>query len=157
MSENNINISGVGGDVVGVGVSGSGNIIGGQISVSGQLTLNAQQLARMPDTYATGLKAFCDEANRQLKANDVPPEQVAEVQKEIEALASEVKDLPADAPPPPTRKLNIAAKFANMAKRLLKVLPDTAETVAAFTPLAPFSKLIGTGVEELVNSIRQEG
>jgi hypothetical protein len=157
MSENNINISGVGGDVVGVGVSGSGNIIGGQINVSGQLTLNAQQLAQMPDDYASSLKAFCNEANRQLKANKVPPEKVAEVQTQMESLATEVEGLPADEPPPPTRKLNIAAKFANMAKGLLKVLPDTAETIAAFTPLAPFSKLIGTGVEELVKSIRKEG
>ena len=36
---------------------------------------------------------------------------------------------------------------------MLKVLPEAAETAATFTPLAPFSKLIGKGVKQLVDAI----
>ncbi len=36
---------------------------------------------------------------------------------------------------------------------MLKVLPQAAETVVPFTPLAPFSKIIGKGVEQLVDEL----
>ena len=39
---------------------------------------------------------------------------------------------------------------------MLNVLPKTVETVSAFTPLAPFSKLIGEGVQQLVEAIQSE-
>jgi hypothetical protein len=36
---------------------------------------------------------------------------------------------------------------------VLKVLPEAAETAAIFTPLAPFSKLIGKGTQQIVDAI----
>jgi hypothetical protein len=39
---------------------------------------------------------------------------------------------------------------------VVKVLPKTVETVSALTPLAPFSKLIGEGVQQLVEAIQRE-
>ena len=35
----------------------------------------------------------------------------------------------------------------------MDVLPQAAETTATFTPLAPFSKLIGKGVQGIVDAI----
>jgi hypothetical protein len=37
---------------------------------------------------------------------------------------------------------------------VLTVLPEAAETAATFTPLAPFSKLIGKGVQGIVDAIK---
>jgi len=41
-------------------------------------------------------------------------------------------------------------------KNVLPVLPKTAETVAMFTPLAPFSKIIGETVEKVVAGVQKE-
>jgi len=38
----------------------------------------------------------------------------------------------------------------------LKVLPKTAETVAAFTPLAPFSRLIREATQSVIEAIQKE-
>ena len=39
---------------------------------------------------------------------------------------------------------------------MLKVLPQAAETAATFTPLAPFNKIIGKGVEQVVEEISKK-
>ena len=39
---------------------------------------------------------------------------------------------------------------------MLDVLPQAAETAATFTPLAPFSKLIGKGVQGIVDAIAKK-
>ena len=152
-----IKISGVGGDVVGVGVSGTGNIVGKNITVSGGITINANQLAKLPGEYATSLKEFSEAVNEQLKLNKVPEEKIAPVRQEVEALAKEVEAVKPDAPATFTQKSSITSRLANVTKGLLKILPDTAETLAAFSPLAPFSKLIGAGVNEIIKAVRSEG
>lgn len=153
----NINISGVGGDVVGVGVTGSGNIVGKNITVHGGIRLDPQLLARLPGEYATSLKVFSTAVNAQLQASQVPAEKVEPLQKEVEALAKEVETIKPEEPVSFTKKSSLTARLAGLAKNLLKTLPDTAATIATFTPLAPFSKLIGTGVEEIMKAVRAEG
>ena len=154
---NRINISGVGGDVIGVGVSGSGNIVGKQINVPSGLRLSSEQLARLPDEYASSLRAFSEAVNRQIAAQRVPAAAIAPVQTEVEALVNEVEQVKPDKPVPIVKKAGITTRLAAIAKGLLKILPQTAETVATFTPLAPFSKLIGTGVDEVIKSVQEEG
>lgn len=152
-----IKISGVGGDVVGVGVSGTGNIVGKNITISGGITLNAQQLAKLPNEYAASLKSFSEAVNEQLKAHNVPQEKIAPVQQEVEALAKEVEAVKPGEAVRFTQKSSITSRVANIAKGLLKILPNTAETIASFTPLAPFGKLIGTGVSEIIKAVQSEG
>ena len=55
------------------------------------------------------------------------------------------------------KKMTLGARFAQAAKSVLKLLPKTAETIAAFSPLAPFGKLIGQGVEGIVEAMVKEG
>jgi hypothetical protein len=153
----NINISGTGGDVVGVGVTGSGNIVGKNITVHGGIRLDPQLLARLPDEYATSLQAFTEAVNTQLQVQKVPAEKVEPLQKEVEALAKETEGIKPAVPPSPLKKATLMTKLAGLAKNLLKTLPDAAAVAATFTPLAPFSKLIGTGVEEIVKMARDEG
>jgi hypothetical protein len=52
------------------------------------------------------------------------------------------------------KQTNIEAKTGSLIQKVLNVLPQAAETAATFTPLAPFSKLIGKSVQEIVNAIR---
>lgn len=151
----NINISGVSGDVIGVGVEGVGHTFGKNITV-GTININANQLKKMPGEYAKSLENFSKSANEQLKINKIPQEKVAPVQESINELAKEVEDVKPDEKISVVKKKNIDAKFTSVVEGLLKVLPKTAETIAAFTPLAPFGKLIGQGVEELVKTIQKE-
>ena len=44
-------------------------------------------------------------------------------------------------------------KTATTIQKVLDVLPKAAEIAATFTPLAPFSKLIGKGVIQIVDAI----
>lgn len=151
-----IHIGNVGGDVTGVGVSGSGNIIGKSIDISGTVSLSNQQLQNVPSEYANGLKSFSESVNQQLKANNVPPEKVKPIQESINELVKETEGVKPDQPVGVIKQSGLKSKFINVAKNVLKVLPKTAETVAAFTPLAPFSKLIGEGTQHLVDAIQKE-
>ena len=53
------------------------------------------------------------------------------------------------------KQTNIEAKTASVIQKVLNVLPQASETAATFTPLAPFSKLIGKGMQEMVNAIQR--
>ena len=68
-----INISGTHGDLFGVGVSSSGNIIGKNI-VGGSGTINVAetQLQKIPNEYAQALKDFSESVNQQLKGRQIP-------------------------------------------------------------------------------------
>ena len=79
-SDDGIHIGNVGGNVIGVGVKGSGNIIGENISI-GSVSLSDQQLRKIPQEYADSLKAFTDAINQQFKANNVPADKVQEYNK----------------------------------------------------------------------------
>jgi hypothetical protein len=151
-----VHIGNVGGDVVGVGVSGSGNIIGKDIDISGTVSISNQQLQNVPSEYANSLKSFTESINQQLKANNVPPEKVKLIQESINDLAKESEGVKPDQPVGVIKQSDLKSKFINVAKNVLKVLPKTAETVAAFTPLASFSKLIGEGTQHLVDAIQKE-
>lgn len=57
-NKNTIKINGTKGDVIGVGVSGSGNVIGKNIVVgSGTINVSQTQLQQIPNEYATALES----------------------------------------------------------------------------------------------------
>lgn len=151
-----IHFGNVGGDVIGVGVSGSGNIIGKNIYISGTVTISNQQLQNVSDEYANSLKSFSESLNRQLEANNVPPEKVKPIQESINELVKESEGIKTDQQVGIIKQSDLKSKFINVAKHVLTVLPKTTETVAAFTPLAPFSKLIGEATERLVEAVQKE-
>jgi hypothetical protein len=151
------NIDHAGGDVFGVGISGCGNVIGKNVVVgSGTINVSQTQLQQIPNEYATALKQFSSGISNQLKGKQIPEEQIKSVNNSLEELAKEVQDVK---PPKEgeeldyAKQVNIESKTATVIQRVLTVLPEAAETVATFTPLAPFSKLIGKGVTQIVNAI----
>lgn len=151
-----VNISGVGGDVVGGVVKGTGNIVGKEVTVSGTVTVNPDRLDRMAPEYAQSLQAFAEGLNQRLAEQEVPPEQMAEVNESVDALAAEAEDLPTEEPPTEEKKRGIWQRLAGVGRSLLKVLPDAAEAVTALTPLAPFGKIIGKAVDGVVAAVQDE-
>jgi hypothetical protein len=151
-----IHFGNVGGDVVGVGVSGSGNIIGKSIDISGTVNISNQQLQNVPSEYANSLKSFSESINKQLKTNNVPSEKVKPIQESINELVKESEGIKPDQQVGIIKQSDLKSKFINVAKHVLNVLPKTTETIAAFTPLAPFSKLIGEVTQHLVEAIQKE-
>jgi hypothetical protein len=141
-----IHIDNAGGDVIGVGITGSGNVIGKNIMI------NKQQLQNMPSEYAESLAKFMQE----LKKYYIPSEQTKSIQDSLSDFTKEVEDIKPQEKINTVKQKNLNSKFSIFAEKILKVLPRTAETVAAFTPLSPFSKLIGEEVQQLVQSIQKE-
>jgi hypothetical protein len=156
--ENNkgIHISGVGGDVFGLDVSGSGNVIGKNISLSGTINVNNEQLSKIPDEYAKALKDFSASINKQITNHNIYQSQLVPLQESINELAKETEGIKPDQEVVVVKKTELKTKFVNVAKNVLKVLPKTAETVAAFTPLAPFSRLIGEATQSVIEAIQKE-
>ena len=74
-NKSTIKINGTKGDVIGVGISGSGNVIGKNIVVgSGTINVSQTQLQQIPNEYATALKEFSEQINNQLKGKQLPEE-----------------------------------------------------------------------------------
>src|SRR5688572_27505533 len=146
--KNSVNIENTGGDVIGVGVSGSGNVIGKNVVVgSGTINASETQLQRIPSEYANALKEFSENINQQLKGRQIPEEEVKSINNSMNELAKEVEDIkPAkEEEIDYLKQTQVESKTASLIQRVLTVLPEAAETAATFTPLAPFSKLIGKG------------
>jgi hypothetical protein len=132
-------------------ITGNGNVVGeGNV-----ITINQQQLAKIPDEYAKSLQAFSEAVNAQLKKHNVSKEKAAPVQKSIDELAKEVEDIKPEEKIDIEKKEDIKGKLTKAVIRLLKILPEGGETLATFTPLAPFSKIIGKGVEEIVKEFQK--
>jgi soluble cytochrome b562 len=159
---NSIKIEKTGGDVFGVGVSGSGHTIGKNIVVgSGTINVSETELQKIPNEYAQALKDFSESINRQLKGKQIPEEEVKSINNNMNELAKEVEDIKQpgkegeqqEAEIDYVKQTQIETKTASLIQRVLQVLPEAAETAATFTPLAPFSKLIGKGTQQIVNAI----
>jgi len=144
-------IGSVGGDVIGVDVKGSSNIVGKNISIK------LGQLEKIPIEYADSLKAFTDAINQQFRANNIPFDKVAEVQKNVDEFSKELEGVKPGQDPGIVKKSNLKSKLINIAKAALVILPKAVPAVlSAFTPLQPFSQLIGEDTETLVKAIQKE-
>jgi len=147
--ENNdkgIHIGNVGGDVIGVGVTGSGNVIGTNI------TINRQQLQNMQSEYSVSLREFIKELNK----FNIPPEEAKPIQDSLNDFTKEVEGMKPEEKVNTVKQKSLNSKFSIFAQKVLKILPKTAETLVAFTPLAPFSKIIGEEVQQLVQVIQKD-
>ena len=155
-SNKSVGIPGTQGDVFGFGFSGSANIIGKDISV-GSVGIGDQQLQKIPQEYADSLKAFTDAINQQFKTNNVPSDKVAEVQRNVNEFSKELEGVKPGQDLGIIKKSNLKSKLINIAKAALTILPKTLPVVlSAFTPLQPFSQLIGEDTQVLVQAVQKE-
>jgi hypothetical protein len=154
-----INISGTGGDVFGVGISGSGNIFTNKPRVNlnnNQLSIDPHILSKINEQYANALQEFTNKVNEEITKNQIPTEKILPVQESINELAKETEGIIPGVSPSFTKNENWRSKFIAVSKHVLKVLPKTGETFAAFTPLAPFKELIREGLDHFVKGIQGE-
>lgn len=143
----------IGGDVVGSGFQGTvQGFIAHTFTVHGDLSMGDGA----PNEYVQGVQAFAKNVDEQLKAVPAPPEAVRPLQEATGELAREAAKIEPDQPVSVSRKMTLRARLYAVAEGLLRVVPRTAEAVAALTPLAPFSKLIGEGLEEVVKAVAGE-
>jgi len=144
-----INIQNTRGDVLGVGVSGSGNIIGKQIKIN-QATYNKLEpefrnsleefLAMINEHNAT----LTEDEKKSLKESIDGLAKVSEGLKEGQVVKDdETKD-------------EIKSKQITLAEKIVNYLPKVAESIALATPLAPFSKVIGEGTGYFAEWIRRK-
>jgi hypothetical protein len=151
-----INIQGTDGDVIGVGVSGSGNIFGKNIVVgSGTINVSQHELSRIPvPEYAKALREFSESVNQQLKGKQIHEEQVNEINTNLNELAKEVQDVkPGEEQQiTPAKKRILNGKLGSVVRVVAKYALPSAATIASslFAPLAPFSSLIGESVQKVV-------
>jgi hypothetical protein len=144
------------GDIIGVNVSGSGHTIGKNIVIgSGTINVNENQLEKIPNEYADALKKFTESLNQQFKDQQVPKEQIQEINKSLEDLAKEVEDVKPEEEKEkisPGKKRILNGKFGKVVQTVLKVLPTATKIGSSlFAPLSPFSDLIGESVQKVVD------
>jgi hypothetical protein len=152
--DSSIKINNVKGDVFGVGVSGNENIFGKEIS--GTINIKKQILDNLSDNYSEAFEKFIQNLNEQIKKNNLTPEKVNLIQQAVTDLTKETEGISPGKEPTTLKKEAWRGKFFEVLRRVLPVLPKAAETIAAFTPLAPFSKIIGDTVEKVIKKVQEE-
>ena len=125
-------------------------------NISGTVSINNQILDRLPEEYSNAFKEFTEKINEKIKRNYIIPEKVEPIQESINELAKETEAISPNEVPSILKQQTWKEKFFRVLKNVLPVLPKTAETIAAFTPLAPFSRIIGESVEKLVGGVQKE-
>jgi hypothetical protein len=139
-------------------VSGQGIIIGKDIQI-GSINIDSlnKELKNVPSEYKDSLKKFSDELNKELKKYQVPKEKTDQIQQSIVALGKEVEDVTPgrEGKVDYVKQTNIEARTTDVIGKVLDALPPAAETIALFTPLNPFSRLIRTGVQKIVDAVKQ--
>lgn len=116
------------------------------------------QLQKIPNEYSQALREFSEKINEQFKGVQIPEQEVKSINKSMDELAEEVKDIKQETQEKKeidyVKQVQIETKTASLIQKVLKILPQAAETASAtFLPLAPFSKLIGKGTQYLVDAI----
>jgi hypothetical protein len=96
------------------------------------------------------LQDFIQKVNTEAQKESVPAREAETFQREVNELASTTKDLRNGMDQ--EKKKTIREKLKSVAVALVKMSPKIARTIIGFTPLAPFSNLIGESFENMVNA-----
>ena len=164
----NVNVSG--------DISGSGIVIGHHITTGNIKIELDQSIKQNPNNeYLQGLKELTEKLEKEYEKYKVPKEKQTEINQGILDLEKEVKDLKPEAkvepkpetkvePKPETKvkdleedkQKEIKTKTRTLMEKIVDVLPEASETIANLTPFSsPFSKLIKTGVQTLVDNYKK--
>ena len=151
-----INISGNSGDIIGVGISGDGNIIGKNITIGDSIIINKNVLNSIDPQFNNSIEKFEKIINEKFNDIQVPQEGKRYLQENVEKLAQEVTDVKPDSLSQDEDKIDsIKSYLVNISDKIVELSPDIAESVASMTPLSPFSKVIGKGVGFIAERIKK--
>lgn len=154
--DSSINISNVSGTLTGIGVSGSNHIIRNSTHITDSFNVENDLLAKLPKEYSNALLNFHQNIEKEIKEHNVPEDKKNEIQNSLTDLIKETQGMDPDKEPGILKQQSWREKFFGILRSVLPVLPKTAETIAAFTPLAPFSKIIGNSVQGVVQQVQKE-
>jgi hypothetical protein len=118
-------------------------------NVTATITIDNRHIENMPKEYADSLQKLADLLNSEFKKNSIPPQLGAPIQARVNELSGEATKLNQGTVDEATKK-GIKEKLRSLAVALAKASPTIAKTIIGFTPLAPFSGLIGDAFESMV-------
>jgi hypothetical protein len=148
------------GDTINVGdiKDSNGVIIGTKISI-GSININSlkKQLEKIPNEYSKSLETFSEELNKEFKLHNTPQQKASQIQESVIALGKEVEGISLDEQKDVDymKRTKVEAQTADLVNKILDALPSLAETALSFTPLNPFSKLFGKGIEQVVKAVKE--
>jgi hypothetical protein len=138
-------------------VSGSANVFRKNVvQGSGTLNIDEGQLAALPPEYADGLKQFTKSVSEQLQSNKVDQTKIEDINRQLDEFVKDLGGVKPDAGVGVLKQKSLNSRFTGLAGKILSALPKTAEVVTAFTPLLPFSRIIGESTQKLVEAIQKE-
>jgi hypothetical protein len=147
-----ISIQSTHGDVLGVGISGSGNIIGKNvITGSGRIAVSEQLLQKLPHIFAQSLRKFSETLNEQIGGQQLPYDIVEEGNSILNDFAMDIENIKPGEEIDMSRvkKDILRRKLVRIVQYVIKLLP-TAIQSSLFGSLEPFSMLIGESVQKVV-------
>lgn len=147
--KDSISIQNTGGDVTGVGVSGSGHIIGKQI------TINQSTYNKLEPEFKNSLEDLLALINKH--SEQLPDDERISINESIDGLAKATEGLKAgQVVQDQQKKDEIKSQQITLADKIVKYVPKVAESIASATPLTPFSKVIGEGTGYFAEWIRKK-
>jgi hypothetical protein len=120
-------------------------------NLSMNVTVDNKFLEKMPKEYADSLQNFTNLLNSQLQAEKIQSAAVTPIQNKMNELAEETAKLE-EKTADENKKLSIRERLKGVAMAIVKASPKIAKTLVSFTPLAPFSELVGETFESMVQN-----
>ena len=144
------------GDVMGVGVNGTGNVIGKTMVVGqGTIMVTEQQLQRLSNEYASALKDFSTNINQRLRGRHVPEDTMKQINSSLADLAKEIEDIKYQEKVTPAKARILNALVTEVVYEVVNALPLGTNVTSTFAPLTQFNSLIGESVEKIVTDLVQ--
>lgn len=139
-----INVSGNQGDVIGLGIQGDANVIGKNISITGDIAVNNNNYNNLAPEFKNSLNELLVLLNKE--SGHLPKEQKKSFSEIIDKLAKEYQSIkPDEEIKDEDKKDDAKSKLIMLVEKLVDLMPDVAKSITLITPLAPFSKVIGKG------------
>jgi archaellum component FlaC len=141
----------VGGNVIYNKVEGDYNVT--TVSIGENIKTDNKIISKLDPEFSKSILEF----KEKLKDKQATPEQIEELNKNIDKLAKELEGVKAGKEiEDKYKKDNIKSKLINLADAIGDLAPDVAEYIASITPLAPISKAIGEGTGYVAEWIKRK-
>jgi hypothetical protein len=142
-------------------ITGSAGIIIGENITTCNIMVNLDQSINQntDNEYLQGLKKLTKQLYGEYEKYKVPEEKRTEINKSIQDLQTEVKDIQPETKVEDIKEdkqKEIKTKTRTLIEKIVDTLPAASETIANLTPFSsPFSKLLIGGVQNLVDAYKQ--
>jgi DNA-directed RNA polymerase subunit F len=136
-------------------IKGDANVIGKNISITGDIGVNKEKYINLNSEFKTSLDTFLLILNK--KSAQLSEEQKKSIEEILDKLTKEAQGVNTDeAIKDEDKKDNIKSELIDLAEKIVDVMPDIAESIASVSPLTPFSKAIGKGASYFSELIKKK-